>query len=82
MENNNKEQATNTHDNSTEAVNKSHLATLQPELSRQINTLTEEIKKITAYTSLVPKLVDKLENLEKKTWINKVEKINIAETEL
>ena len=43
MENNNKEQTTNTHDNSTEAVNKSHLATLQSELSTQINTLTEEI---------------------------------------
>ena len=40
MENDSKEQAT---DNSTEAVNKSYLATLQSELSRQINTLTEEI---------------------------------------
>ena len=40
MENDSKEQAT---DNSTEAVNKSHLSTLQSELSRQINTLTEEI---------------------------------------
>ena len=43
MENNNKEQATNTHDNSTQVVNTSHLATLQSELSREINMLTEEI---------------------------------------
>ena len=45
MANNNKEQATNTHDNSTETVNKSYLATLQSELLREINTLTEEILK-------------------------------------
>ena len=34
---------------------------------QDINTLTKEIKKISAYTSVVPKLVVKLENLEKKT---------------
>ena len=44
MENNNKEEATNTHDNSIEAVNKSHLATLQSELSRQIYAYRRNLK--------------------------------------